>query len=221
MKLLRNLMLAAVALSLVPTVGCGGGGGATKGGEAAEKSAMEELQAIPAELDAEVNKLMAPIDGVQAMLDQLSALPGKTGLSTKDLIGHVKGIMDGQPMPTVAGVKEEGKAELDGFLAKVKQFKEDIAAVPDRVTSLTATCVSLTAKVPVLAGKVTASATAVAANPFAAAEEKAKAKADAEAVAGVQQQISAKISETQQKITGIPGMATAATAKFLAALAGG
>ena len=49
----------------------------------------------------------------------------------------------------------------------------------------------------------------------------AKATGDADAVAGVQQQISAKISETQGKITGIPGMAAGALAEFTAALAGG
>lgn len=221
MKFLKNLMFAAVALSTITAVGCGGGSGASKGSEAPEVSAIDELKAIPAQLDADVNKLMAPIDGVQSMLDQLSSLPAKTGLSAKDLVGQVKAIMDGAPAPTVDGLKAEGKAEFDTFLAQVKQFKEDIAATPDRVAGLTATCAALTAKVPVLATKVTASATTVAANPFAAADEKAKAKADADAVVGVQQQISTKISETQQKITGIPGMAAGALAKFTAALAGG
>jgi hypothetical protein len=221
MKFLKNLMFAAVALSTITAVGCGGGSGASKGSEAPEVSAIDELKAIPAQLDADVTKLMAPIDGVQSMLDQLANLPAKTGLSSKDLIGQVKAIMDGAPAPSADGLKAEGKAEFDSFLAQVKQFKEDIAATPDRVAGLGKTCVSLTGKVPVLAGQVTLETGKVAVSPFASAEEKAKAKADAESVQAIQAEISGKITATQQKITGIPGMAAGALAKFTAALAGG
>ena len=222
MSLVRNVMFAAAALSFVTTsVGCGGGG-QSKGGSAAEdKSPIDELKGIPAELDAEVAKLLGPIDNVNALLEQFGALPTKLGISGLDLTGQVKAIMDGAPAPSINGLQDSAKVELDTFLGQVKAFKEGITAVPENVTSLTAKCVELTAKVPVLATKVTASATATGVNPFASAEDKAKAKADAEAVAGLQAEISGKISETQGKITGIPAKATEALAKFTAALVGG
>lgn len=220
MKFLRNLMLAAVALSFVTTVGCGGSPG--KGGSASEdKSAIEQLKGIPAELDAEVSKLMAPIDSVNGLVDQVGTLPAKLGISGKDLIGQIKAVMAGQPAPTVDGLKADAKGELDSFLAQVKAFNDGITNAPGNVASLTGKCVELTAKLPVLATQVTTETGVTAANPFASPEDKAKAKADADSVAGIQTEVSAKISETQGKITGIPAKAVEAGAKFAAALVGG
>lgn len=223
MKSLRILLLAVAAASTITVTGCGGG--KAKGDASApEKSAIDELKGIPAELDAEVQKLMAPIDGLQAMMDQFSNLPKKLGLNSKDFLALVKGTLDGTAQVAnapVANLDAAAKAELDTFLAQVKQFKEDLSAVPERVASLTATCTALTGKVTMLATQVTTEASVVAANPFAAADAKKKAQDDAAAVAGIQQDVANRISATQQKITGIPGMATEALAKFTAALAGG
>lgn len=227
MKSLRILLLAVAAVSTVTVVGCGGG--KAKGDASApDKSAIDELKGIPAELDAEVQKLMAPIDGLQAMLDQFSALPTKLGLKPADFMAHVKAAIaepaaagtPAQALPSVDGLAAGAKAELDTFLGQVKQFKTDLSAVPERVVGLTASCVSMTAKVTALATQVTAEASVVAANPFAAAEAKAKAQADAASVASIQAEVTTRISATQQKITGIPGMATEALAKFMAAFAG-
>lgn len=219
MKLMRNLMLAAVAVSFVTIAGCGG---APKGGSASEdKSAIDQLKGMPAELDAEVSKLMSPIDSVDALIGQVGTLPAKLGISGGDLIGQIKAVMAGSPAPTAAGLKEGAQGELDAFLASVKSFNDGIKNAPDNVAGLTAKCVSLTAKLPALAAQVTTEAGVTTANPFASPEDKAKAAADKDAVAGIQTEVSAKISETQGKITGIPAKAVEAGAKFAAALVGG
>lgn len=222
MKSLRILLLALAAASTV-TTGCGGG--KAKGDASApEKSAIDELKGLPAELDAEVQKLMAPIDGLQSMLDQLSNLPKKLGINGADFMKLVKGTLDGTAQAgaaPIANLDANAKAELDTFLAQIKQFKEDLSSIPERAAGLTATCATMTGKVTMLATQVTTEASVVAANPFAAADAKKKAQDDAAAVAGIQADVSQRISATQQKITGIPGMATEALAKFTAALAGG
>lgn len=220
MKLLRNLMFAAAALTVLPVAGCGGGHG--KGGDsAADKTAIEQLKDIPVQLDTEVNKLMAPIDGIQGLLDEISGLPAKTGLNAKDIMGQVNAVLAGAPAPTLEGAQASAKTELDTLVAKVKQFKDDLTATPERVTSLAGTCAAMTAKLPVLATQITTETGVIAANPFASAEDKAKAKADAASVAQIQSEVTAKIGDTQGKITGIPAKAVEALAKLTAALAGG
>ncbi|MGH7328030.1 MAG: hypothetical protein ACREJX_06735, partial [Polyangiaceae bacterium] len=77
------------------------------------------------------------------------------------------------------------------------------------------------AKVPVLATRVTAEATATSANPFGSADSKVKAKADLDSVKQVQADVSKSITDVQAKITGIPAQATGALAKLTATLTGG
>ncbi len=55
---------------------------------------MEELKAIPKELDAEVANITKPIDDVQSVIDELASLPKKHGLAASDVSAMAKATFD-------------------------------------------------------------------------------------------------------------------------------
>lgn len=181
-------------------------------------SPMDELQAIPKDLDAEVAALTKPIDDVQSVIDDLGAIPKKYGIAASDMAAMAKATFDsGKVEVKVKGdLSADAKKDIEAALNKLNGAVTALKATPDRVAALTAKTTAAVAKVPVLAGKVTASATATAANPFGKADEKAKAKADMDNVQKVQADVMKSVQGVQAKVVGIPAMATAALAKLSA-----
>jgi hypothetical protein len=116
-------------------------------------------------------------------------------------------------------VPAEAKADVEASMKKLADTVTALKSTPDKVAALTAKLPQLTAKVPVLATKITSSATVTASNPFGSAESKAKAKAEADSVNQVQQDVSKSINDAQSKISGIPALATTALAKLSASFA--
>jgi hypothetical protein len=184
---------------------------------------MDELKGIPAELDAEVAALTKPVDDLQAAVDEIGALPKKHGLAAADLMAMAKGTFENGKVEVKlnADVSAAAKADVEASLNKLAGAVTALKATPDKVAALTTKVASLTAKVPVLASKVTASATVTASNPFGNAEAKAKAKADMDGVSKVQADVMKSVSGMQEKIAGIPAMATKALAKASASFSGG
>ncbi len=72
--------------------------------EAPRQSPMEELQAIPKELRAQVANLTKPIDDVQKVIDQLTSIPKRYGLDPADMTAMAKATL------------ESGKVSLDNVL---------------------------------------------------------------------------------------------------------
>jgi hypothetical protein len=187
------------------------------------ESPMEELQAIPVELSAQVADLTKPIDDVQKVIDQLTSIPKRYGIDAADMIAMAKATVEsGKVDVTVSGdVSEDARAEIETALTTLNGAVVALRATPDRVASLVSRIATSSAKVPELAAKISVGATAAAANPFAGEGAKAKAQADVQKVKQVVADVTKVVRDTQAKIVGIPAMATGALAKLMASLKGG
>jgi hypothetical protein len=226
----QNLLAIAILGGFTFLVACGGGGAAS--GEdpkspsakaSIELSAMDELKAIPADLNAEVAALTKPVDDIQAAVDEIGALPKKHGLAASEIMGMAKATFDSGKVEVKlkADVAANVKADVEASLKKLAGAVTALRQTPDKVAALTAKAASATAKVPVLASKVTATATAASSNPFASADAKAKGSADLASVKQVQADAMKSISDVQAKISGIPAIATQALAKAGASFTAG
>lgn len=222
---MRRALVSLVLGVSVLSVACGGSSNDSKTAASASASAtpLEELQGIPKDLNADVADLTKPIDDTQAVIDQIGAIPKKYGITAGDMAAMCKAtINDGSVDVKVNGdVSEDAKAEIKAALTKLKGVVAGLKATPDKVVALGKKAAVDTAKVPVLATRVTTEATATSANPFGSADSKVKAKAELDSVKQVQADVSQSITDVQTKITNIPGMATTALAKLTATLAGG
>jgi prefoldin subunit 5 len=184
---------------------------------------MEELKAIPADLDADVAALTKPIDDIQSAIDDIGALPKKHGLAAADLMLMAKGTFENGKVELKlnADVGAAAKADVQAALDKLASAVTALKSTPDKVAALTTKVAGLAAKVPVLASKVTASASVTASSPFGDADAKAKAKADLESIKTIQADVMKTVSGVQAKIAGIPTMATSALAKASASFTSG
>lgn len=218
---MRRLLVSIVLGVSVLSVACGGSSD-SKGAASAkvDVTPLQELQGIPKELNDGVADLTKPIDDTQSVIDQIGALPKKYGITAGDMAAMCKAtISNGTVDVKVNGnVSDDAKAEIKAALEKLKGVVTGLKATPDKVVALGKTAVADTAKVPVLATRVTTEATAASANPFGSADSKAKAKADLDSVKQVQADVNKSITDVQAKITGIPAMATDALAKLTTSL---
>ena len=225
----KNLLAISILGGVTFLIGCGGG--AAKGEDpkspsskaSVELAPIDELKAIPADLDAEVATLTKPIDDIQAAIDEIGALPKKHGLAAAELMGMAKATFDTGKveLKLKADVGAEAKADVEASLKKLAGAVVALKSTPERVAALTTKVAAATAKVPVLASKVTATATAASANPFGSADAKAKGTADLANVKQVQDDAMKSIRDVQAKLAGIPAMATKALAKASASFAAG
>ena len=216
-----------VGLSLA-SFGCAGHGGKDASSAETTKadlSPIDELKAIPDDLNASVAEIMQPIDDSQSVIDQITSLPKRYNLNAKDVMGMAQAsFTSGQVtvnFDASAQVADDAKAEVTKVMTKLTRIVTGLKATPDKVAALTQKLVTVTAKVPVLATRVTSEATITTSNPLASADAKAKAQANIDGVKDIQATVKKSISDTQAKITGIPAMATGALGKLTAAFAGG
>lgn len=209
--------------------GCGGGGASaedpkTPSGKASiELTPMDELKAIPTDLNADVAALTKPIDDLQSAIDDLGAIPKEHGLAASEVMAMAKGTFDNGKVEVKlkADVSADAKADVEAALKKLAGAVTALKATPEKVASLTTKLAAATAKVPLLASKITATATVAASSPFGSADAKAKGKADLDGVKTVQADGSKSIGDVQAKITAIPALATTALAKASASFAAG
>jgi peptidoglycan hydrolase CwlO-like protein len=190
----------------------------------ADLSPIEELKAIPEDLNASVQDIMKPIDDTQSVIDQVTSLPKRYKLNAKDVMGMASAsVQSGQVnvnFDAKATIAEDAKAEVTTALTKLTDIVTGLKATPDKVAALGKKLATVSAKVPVLSTRVTSEATITVGNPMASADSKAKAQANIDGVKQIQATVQASIKDTQAKISGIPAMATTALGKITAAFAG-
>lgn len=220
---LLAMVLGAGALS---QIACGGGSAAAKGGAEAPKaetSALEDLKAIPQQISTEVDTVMQPVNDVDAAVEGVTSLPKKLKLDAKQVMAMAKATVDSGKVEIKADAKidETAKAELEAALKKLSDVVQGLKATPERTAKLAGNVTAAVAKVPVLAGKVTAQSSVTVANPFASSDTKAKAQADLADVKTATADVQKKLSEAQTKVGELPNLATKALAKVTASFAGG
>ena len=75
-----SMLISAFAMAGF-LAGCGGGSG---GGKEDNRSSFEKLEAMEGELQAAVDKVMAPVDQVDAMITEFTEAPTKYKVSAAD-----------------------------------------------------------------------------------------------------------------------------------------
>lgn len=214
---MRHLVVLIVLLaSSFTLVACGGSSSKKGGGD--DKSSYEQLEAMSTDIDTAVNNVTMPIDMIDQIITGIEELPTKYTLSPDDVKGLLTSALSGGGFEVPASLEGQAKADLEKFLNDLSAFKNSIVNAPDNALALGKTLAEALVTVPVLVGKVGVETAATQANPFASKEDKAKAKTQADGVKQMQEQLTAKISEVQSKVTELPAKAQNAFGKFVGAL---
>jgi hypothetical protein len=207
----------------VAVAACGGGKGEAKTSASAqaEVPAMDQLKFISADLQANLNALMAPINEVDALIGQITSMPQRLNLNVKSLMGMCKATLDNGQVQIAADFNADAaaRAEVEGVLMRLKAIVEGLKAIPQNAQALTVKAGSAMVAVPALGAKVTAESTMKVNNPFGKPEDKMRAQADLQSLAQVQADVQGTIQQVQQQVMGIPAMAAGALAKLAAAFA--
>lgn len=209
---MRNLKILMLLLAATAMVACGG-----KKSGSADKSSYEQLEAVEADLVTAMEKVTGPIDQLDSMIVRFTELPNKYSLKPDHFKEFISSVVAGQAM-VPGNVDDKTKTALKGFAKDFGGFKTSLMNTPDNAKALVAEITAALAKVPVLAGKVSAEVAIIKANPFSSKADKAKAKAQEKNVKALQDRVLGKVKEIQNKAMGLPQRAIGAVAKFTAAM---
>jgi len=220
----RTHVISFVAVTLAALSGaCGGNkqdAKAPDGTAQPELSAMDELKAIPEELGKDADALTKPIDDANAAFDELGSMPARMKIDAKQLSAMARVAVEGGEIKVDAELPAEARAEIEATLRKLQASVALLKETPGKAAAVFRKATEATARVPLLATRVTTQANLQVSNPFAGADSKAKAQADIASVQKIQADVSARIGDTQKKMTEMPGLAAQTLAKVTSSFAG-
>ena len=209
---------------LLPASGCGKKDkGTTNPDAAAETDAdpLAELQAIPVEIQAEIDLVLQPITDVDVVIEQVTTMPTRLGVDAAALTGLAKASLDNGTVAVDLEIDADVKAEIETLLKTVNGIAIGLTKTPERAKDATVKIVGLGTKATALVGKLSAQFQAKLANPLLKAEAKASIQADLDLVMKVDADIKAMIGEAKATVTGVPALGTEALVKLTTAFAGG
>lgn len=220
-RLLTFLVLGSLA---VAPMGCNKKDkGTDNPDEASEEDGdpMAELQAIPDQIQAEIDLVLQPITDVDVVVDQLTSIPSRYGMNASDLTAMASAKFDGGTVEFNADVSGDAKAEIETMLATIEGIAVGLKETPARAKTATANLAELGVKATGIVTKLTTSINAKMSNPLLKAEKKAELQAELDLVMKFDADIKATIGSAKETVMGVPKMGTEALAKLTAALAGG
>lgn len=192
---------------------------------------LAELQAIPTQVQAEIDLVLQPINDVDVVIDQVTSMPQTLGLDAAGLTAMVKSTFDasmelenGEAKAEIAvdlDVTAEAKAEIEAVLLKVQGIVLGLKATPERVKTATGNIVALGTKATGLVTKLTAQYQAKLSNPLLKADAKAQIQADLDLVLKLDADIKATVNDAKTTVTSLPDKGKEALVKLTAAFAGG
>lgn len=213
MRYVPLMMMLGASLALTA---CGGGGKSGKSGKA-EVSAFEQLQAIPADVDAQVAEVTKPVDGVDLMLDQMKVMPNKLKISDEEFGAVLTQSLRGEELTIPDSVQGKSREEFTAFATKFAGFSSDLVATPARAQDLVTELATTTTRIPALATQASTQAATVLANPLSSKEEKAKAKQQQKDVKTIQKDAQDRVKAASDKVGELPNRSAVALNKFIAA----
>lgn len=218
------LFLLSVTLA-VPSLGCGKKDkGSTNPDEAAEAEGevdpLEELKAIPTQVQAEVDLVLQPITDVDVVIDQVTSMPQTLGVDAASLKGLAKASLENGEVSVDLDIAADAKAEVEAVLVKIKGIVTGLKETPERVKTATGNIVALGTKATGLVGKLTAKYQAKLSNPLLKADAKAKIQADLDTVLKLDADIKATINDAKTTVTSLPDKGKDALVKLTAAFSG-
>lgn len=220
-----SLLVALFAVAVAP-MGCNKKDKGTNNPDDAadaetEGDPLEELQAIPTEIQAEVDMVLQPITDVDVVIEQFTSIPTRYNVDAASLQGLAKASLDGGEVSVELDVEADAKAEIEQMLTTVQGIGTGLEQTPERAAKATKNIVALGAKAAALATKLQTKYQAKLSNPFTKAEEKAKIQAELDTVIQLNADIKGTVADAKTTVTSIPSKGTEAMAKLTAAFAGG
>jgi hypothetical protein len=217
------LFLLAVTLA-APLSGCEKKDkGTTNPDEAAEGEVdpLEELKAIPTQVQAEVDVVLQPITDVDVVIDQVTSMPQTLGLDAASLRGLAKASLENGQVSVDLDIAAEAKAEVEAVLVKITGIVTGLEETPERVKTATGNIVALGTKATGLVTKLTAQYQAKLSNPLLKADAKVKLQADLATVVQLDADIKGTITDAKATVMSLPDKGKDALVKLTAAFAGG
>ncbi len=186
----------------------------------AEVDPLVELQAIPGQVQAEVDLVLQPIHDVDVVIDQVTSMPQTLGVDAASLRGLAKASLENGTVAVNLDIAADAKAEVEAVLAKITGIVTGLKETPERVKTATGNIVAIGTKATGLVTKLTAKYQAKLSNPLLKADAKAKIQADLDTVLKLDADIKATISDAKQTVTSLPSKGKDALVKLTAAFAG-
>lgn len=209
---MRHISLFIISCFSLSLIACG-----ASSGSSSSKSSYEELKDLSTNLKKNVDDLTMPLTQVNSICDKLAKLPEELKLSPEQFKEVIVSAFGGEiKMPE--GSTDDVKKKLTAFTADLISFKENLMATPSKILNLTPELAKALIKAPLLQAKIKVESKATQLNPFAKKAEKKKAKAQEDGADKLGAQVIADVKGIQTTVTTLPAQATAATAKFVAAL---
>ena len=138
MRHIRPIIASALfTVLLLPAAGCNkkDKDGTSNPDEAAEAEGdpLAELQAIPDEIQAEIDLVLQPITDVDVVIDQVTSIPTRYNLDVKSLTGMAKASLDNGSVSLEADLDSVVKIDAD-IKAMVSEAKQTVMSVPAKGT---------------------------------------------------------------------------------------
>lgn len=185
-----------------------------------EVDPLVELQAIPAQIQAEVDMVLQPITDVDVVIDQVTSMPQTLGLDAASLRGLAKASFENGEVSVNLDITADAKAEVEAVLVKIKGIATGLKETPERVKTATGNIVTIGTKATGLVTKLTAKYQAKLSNPLLKAEAKAKIQAELDIVVALDADIKTTITEAKSTVTSLPDKGKEALLKLTAAFSG-
>lgn len=215
MKIKMRRIVTVLVLAFAMTA-CGGSGGSK--GEADNRSSYEKLVQMPQDLEKAIKAVLSPIESVDTIVEQMAALPEKTKLEKDALSKLMSSAFAGEAFSAPEGMEEGAAKELETFLTTLSEFKTNLINAPENALELVKNLPGMLVETTALYGKVAAESLIVKNNPFASKADKKKAADEEKGADKAKDDTIAALEGAKESVTGLPVRATAAVAKFTAAL---
>ena len=184
------------------------------GADASVRSAYEQLQSLPAEINAEIARLTAPLGQVEGFLAQAHALTKTHQIDPKTLNAAIMAALGGSALVIPATVTGQAKAELTAVVNTLVALRIGLYAFPQRSEILAQTLTQQLAASITLATKAKANAAIVIANQLAGEAQKNAARERQVTVDALQAEVRKQVVQAQQQLGTLPALAAQATRQF-------
>ena len=229
-----TLLTLALTLTAVPLASCKNKDGDTTDPDSAsdeKKDPVEELKAIPADIQGEVDLVLQPITDAEQLMTNIETAPERLKISLPELKGMLKAAFDADVKADAEGVEAnvsvdlekldvtaEARAEIQSMLDLVRSIKTGLVKTPENATTATANIIAHGARATALATKATASIQAK--MTIAMGSKKSELQGQLDEVAQIKGEIEALVTDAKAKVTGIPAEAAEMGVKLAANFAG-
>lgn len=214
----RASLLVLLSLALAAPVGCGKEREGTVHPD--EASALKELEAIPARIQAEVDLVLQPIHDVDVVIDQVSSMPEALGVDAASLRRLTTASLETGEVAVSPDVPADARAEVEAVLVKIHGLATRLEETPARVESASADLAAIATKATDLVSALTTRYRTALSDSRLDAAAKARMKADLATVLALDAEIQATLSQARHAMVSLPSRGKDALAQLTVALSG-